>query len=379
MEERQICSRCVMDTSDPGIAIGSDGVCNACKAYDKQKAAYGYRPGESEKKLDALIAQIKQDGKGSAFDCVIGISGGVDSAYLAQYAVKRGLRVLAVHVDAGWNSEIAVRNIESICQKLHIDLHTYVMDWPTMKELQRAYMFSGVANLDVPQDHLFLSAMTRTARQYRVKYLLSGENLATEGAFSPFSVQHNAADAWHMKSIYRKWGRGQSLQKYPFMSLWESRMGMKNVQRVNLLDYLPYSKSKAIEELERDFDWEYYGGKHFESRFTKYFQSVYLPQKFGYDKRRSHLSCLINNGEMTREDALKELAEPPYDPAQMNEDEAYILKKLDIAPEEWQKVLSAPPTPDNAYFSQKRVTDMVKRFLSREKQDEMIFGAKRPQ
>ena len=362
-----------MDTSDPGVVIGEDGVCNACKAYDRQKAAFGYRPGESEKELDALIRQIKEDGKGREFDCVIGISGGVDSAYLAQYAVRQGLRVLAVHVDSGWNSEIAVRNIENICQKLHIDLHTYVMDWPTMKELQRAYMFSGVANLDVPQDHLFLSAMTRMTRQHQVRYLLSGENLATEGAFSPFSVQHNAGDAWHMKSIYRKWGRGKSLKKYPFMSLWEYRMGMRSVKRVNLLDALPYSKSRAIEELERDFGWEYYGGKHFESRFTKYFQSVYLPTKFGYDKRRSHLSCLINNGEMTRDEALAELARPPYDPAQMKEDEEYILKKLDIAPEEWRKVLETPPTPDDAYFSQKAITTIANRVLCREKQDAMIY------
>lgn len=199
-----------------------------------------------------------------------------------------------------------------MCQKLDVRLHTYVMDWPTMKELQRAYLLSGVANLDVPQDHLFCAAIYQMARKYRVKYILNGSNIATEGADAPFSLQHTYRDAWHLKSIYRKHGRGKSLKKYPALSLWEAWMGLPGVTKINLLNYVPYSKKEAIETLSREFDWEYYGGKHFESRFTKYFQSVYLPRKFGYDKRRAHLSCLILNGEMTREEALAELARPPY-------------------------------------------------------------------
>lgn len=188
--------------------------------------------------------------------------------------------MLAVHVDSGWNSEMAVSNIEKMCQKLDVRLHTYVMDWPTMKELQRAYLLSGVANLDVPQDHLFYAAIYQMARKYRVKYILNGSNIATEGADAPFSLQHTYRDAWHLKSIYRKHGRGKSLKKYPALSLWEAWMGLPGVTKINLLNYVPYSKKEAIETLSREFDWEYYGGKHFESRFTKYFQSVYLPRKF---------------------------------------------------------------------------------------------------
>lgn len=359
----QICTRCVMDNSDPGIEFDENGVCSACKQYMHNRELSGYHSGESEKKLQETVAMMKENSKDSDYDCVLGISGGVDSAYMAYLAHQLGLRVLAVHVDSGWNSEVAVRNIEKMCEKLNIQLHTYVMDWPTMKELTRAFMLSGLANLDVPQDHLFCAAIYQMARKYRVRYILNGSNIATEGADAPFSLQHTYRDAWHLKSIYRKHGRGKSLKKYPVLSLWEAWMGLPGVTKINLLNYVPYSKKVAIETLSREFGWEYYGGKHFESRFTKYFQSVYLPRKFGYDKRRAHLSCLILNGEMTRDEALAELEKPPYPLEQQKEDESYILKKLDVDPAQWQRILEAPPTPDDAYFSQQKLFDLARRLL----------------
>ncbi len=359
----EICTRCVMDTSDPAIIFDEEGVCSCCRRYDEQKALRGYRAGESEKELEPLVAQIKADGKGKEFDCIIGISGGVDSAYLAYTAHKLGLRMLAVHVDTGWNSEIAVRNIERLCDKLSLQLHTIVVDWPTMKELQRAYLLSGLANLDVPQDHLLVAAVYRFARQYGVRYVLNGTNIATEGASSPFSRQISCMDFWHIRSVYRKWGRGKSLRKYDHLSLVQARWKFTAIQQVNLLNYVPYAKKDAIETLSREFGWEYYGGKHFESRFTKWFQSVYLPRKFGYDKRRYHLSCLVNNGEMTREEALAELAQPPYPEEQMREDEEYILKKLDISPDQWAKVMSEPPVPNEAYFSQEKIIRLAEKLL----------------
>ncbi len=359
----EICTRCVMDTSDPAIIFDEEGVCSCCRRYDEQKALRGYRAGESEKELEPLVAQIKADGKGKEFDCIIGISGGVDSAYLAYTAHKLGLRMLAVHVDTGWNSEIAVRNIERLCDKLSLQLHTIVVDWPTMKELQRAYLLSGLANLDVPQDHLLVAAVYRFARQYGVRYVLNGTNIATEGASSPFSRQISCMDFWHIRSVYRKWGRGKSLRKYDHLSLVQARWKFTAIQQVNLLNYVPYAKKDAIETLSREFGWEYYGGKHFESRFTKWFQSVYLPRKFGYDKRRYHLSCLVNNGEMTREEALAELAQPPYPEEQMREDEEYILKKLDIPSDQWAKVMSEPPVPNEAYFSQEKIIKLAEKLL----------------
>lgn len=359
----EICTRCVMDTSDPAIIFDEEGVCSCCRRYDEQKALRGYRAGESEKELEPLVTQMKADGKGKEFDCIIGISGGVDSAYLAYTAHKLGLRMLAVHVDTGWNSEIAVRNIERLCDKLSLQLHTIVVDWPTMKELQRAYLLSGLANLDVPQDHLLVAAVYRFARQYGVRYVLNGTNIATEGASSPFSRQISCMDFWHIRSVYRKWGRGKSLRKYDHLSLVQARWKFTAIQQVNLLNYVPYAKKDAIETLSREFGWEYYGGKHFESRFTKWFQSVYLPRKFGYDKRRYHLSCLVNNGEMTREEALAELAQPPYPEEQMREDEEYILKKLDISPDQWAKVMSEPPVPNEAYFSQEKIIRLAEKLL----------------
>lgn len=364
-EGYRVCTRCVMDSSDPGVTFDENGVCSSCTRYLEARALGGYRPGVSEKELEHTVSVMKERSRGLAYDCILGISGGVDSAYMLSIASKLGLRVLAVHVDSGWNSETAVRNIERMCQKLGVQLHTYVVDWPTMKELQRAYMLSGVANLDVPQDHLFCAAVYQAARKYKVRYILNGSNLATEGAAPPFTMQHSYRDTWHLNSIYRKHGRGKSLRKYPRLSLWEAWMGLPGVTKINLLDSVPYSKKEAIETLSREFGWEYYGGKHFESRFTKYFQSVYLPRKFGYDKRRYHLSCLVMNGEMTRAEALNELEQPPYPVEQQREDEAYILKKLDLDPEEWRKILDAPPTPDDAYFSQAKLFNLAQRLLGR--------------
>lgn len=365
----EVCTRCVMDTSDPLISFDENGVCGCCKRYEQARAERGYRPGESEKELAALVRRMKEENKDKEFDCILGISGGVDSAYLAHIARQQGLRVLAVHVDTGWNSEVAVRNIQRLCGRLGLELHTIVMDWPTMKELQRAYMFSGLANLDVPQDHLLVAAVYRFARQYHLKYILNGTNIATEGAWVPFSRQHSCMDAWHLKSVYRRHGRGKSLRKYPCLSLWQARWKFPDIVQVNLLNSVPYRKSDAIRVLAQEYGWEYYGGKHFESRFTKWFQSVYLPQKFGYDKRRYHLSCLVMNGEMTREQALAELNEPPYPEAQMREDEAYILKKLEITPEQWAAEMAKPPVPNEAYFSQDRVIHLAEKLLGAKRTD----------
>ena len=348
----RVCTRCVMDDSDPGVTFDEQGRCNVCTRYLEQVEQRGYRPGASDEQLSQIVAAMKKAGEGREFDCVLGLSGGVDSSYMAYVAHEHGLRVLAVHVDTGWNSEMAVRNIERVCNGLGYELHTIVMDWPTMKELQRAYMFSGLANLDVPQDHLFCAAVYRFAKKYGVKYLLNGSNLATEGASAPFSAQHSYRDFWEIKSVYHKHGRGKSLKKYIHLNLREAWFGVPGVTKVNLLDYVPYTKNGAIDFLTERFGWEYYGGKHFESRFTKWFQSVYLPRRFAYDKRRYHLTCLVLNGEMTRDDGLAELARPAYPEADMLEDESYILKKLDITAEQWSQEMRKPPAPEGAYFSQ---------------------------
>ena len=368
-QEYQVCTRCIMDTTDPAITFDEHGVCSFCKRDDEMRALSGYRPGVSEQELEKTLAIIKENSRDREYDCIVGVSGGVDSAYMLYQAIERGLRVLAVHVDSGWNLKLAEDNIRKMCDALKVKLHTYEMDWPTMRELQRAYMFSGVANIDVVQDHLYCAAIYEMARKYNVKYILNGSNIATEGASAPFSAQHTYRDSWHMKSIYKKHGRGMKLDKYPFLSFRDAWLGLPGVTKINLLDYLPYSKTEAIRVLNEKFGWQYYGGKHFECRFTRYFQSVYLPVKFQYDKRRSHLSCLIRNGEMTREEALEEIAQPPYPLQEQQADEEHILSRLEIEPEQWQRILHQPPTPNSAYFSQQKLFDTVKTILGRERLD----------
>ena len=369
MDKNQICSSCVMDTSDPGISFDAEGRCSVCMAYAERKKTQGYHPHKSDEHLQAQVAKLKAHGKHKDYDAILGLSGGVDSAYLLYLAHRLGLRVLAVHVDTGWNSEIAVHNIQRMCDRLGITLHTIVIDWPAIKELQRAYMLSGVANLDVPQDHAFMSSLLAFAKKHRQKYLLSGTNLATEGAGPPFSLQQSYLDTRHMRHIYRQHGRGKSIRKYPLLPLPKAGLMLLRIRQIMLLNDIPYSKKEAISVLKEKFGWEYYGGKHFESRFTKYFQSVYLPQKFGYDKRRYHISCLVLNDEMTREEALAELAHPPYPPQAQREDEEYVLKKLDITPAQWQQIIDSPPTPNHQYPSWEKMIRYARRLWhSHEKQ-----------
>lgn len=365
MAEYQICTRCVMDTTYPGIQFDENGHCDLCNAYLAKKDVISYRPGESEKELEALVAKIKQDNKDKPYDVILGLSGGVDSAYMAYLADQLGLRVMAVHVDTGWNMDVAVENIQRVCDRLNLKLHTITIDWPTMRELQRAYMLSGVANLDVPQDHVFMSAVMKFAKESGITYVLNGNNLATEGASAPYSGQQTYMDFWHMRSIYKKHGRGMSLKKYPHLSFWEARWKFPGITKVDILNHVPYSKQLAMEVLEREFGWQYYGGKHLESRLTRYLQSVYQPKKCGYDKRSYHLSCLVMNGEMTREEALAELSRPAYPVEEQQADEAYILEKLEIDPAEWKRILEAPVTPNSNYFSQEKLIGIARKLLGK--------------
>lgn len=359
MSEYKICKRCIMDTtSDPNLAIDAEGVCNYCHAYDAAVKKIEYKRINGEKKLEEIFDIIKASEKGKKYDCLLGISGGVDSSYMAYLAKKYELRVLAVHVDAGWNSELAVQNIENMCKKLEYDLHTVVVDWTTMKELQRAYMFSGLANLDVPQDHCFIAACAKMAQKFGIKYVLNGNNLATEGILST-AYQYSNRDWKNIKDVYKKCGRGRiSLKKYPHQNFWEMYFMYPILHKVKVifpLDYIQYSKKKAIEILEKEFDWKYYGGKHYESRFTKFFQEIYLPQKWGWDKRRDHISSLIVGGEMTREEGLREIATAPSEKSVLEEERKYVMKKLDISEMEWSQIMEMPVKTEDDYRNNKRM------------------------
>ena len=364
-KEYQRCTFCIMDTTDPEIVFDDQGRCNHCIRQEYLQQTWGYRKGISEAELSKIIETIKQKQKNKKYDVVVGVSGGVDSAYALEYSVKLGLRVLAVHVDAGWNSEIAVSNIEKLCNALNVDLHTIVIDWSQMKELQRALILSGLPNLDIPQDHVFMAGVFKFAFKNKVKYMINGSNFATEGIL-PTSWGYDAMDYRFIKSVYKKHGRKTPIRRLPKMNLIEYLFYNLFIKRINLLNYIPYSKTNALNHLSTKYNWNYYGGKHFESRFTKFFQSYYLVKKYGFDKRIAHLSSQIVNLEIERDDALSVLASPSYvDESSLNDDLNFVLKKTEIAFEAWQKILEMKPCTEDDYKNTKKLRRLLFKIRNR--------------
>ena len=352
----QCCNYCIMDTSDPTIRFNKKGRCNYCWEAEKQLKNTGYRGEDSDKYLQSMINEIKIVQKNKPYDCIIGISGGVDSAYLLYLAKEVwNLHILAVHVDAGWNTDMAVNNIQKLCEKLDIDLKTIDVDWNVMKEIQRAYMFSGLPNVDVPQDHAFFAALYETAHKFRIKYVLTGGNAATESIMPPGLV-YNAMDYKCLKDVCRQNGRKKiKFRKYPHMTYLTYRSYLKNLKILRPLNEIPYTKTEAMEILKNKFNWEYYGGKHWESRFTKFIQNVYLPNKFGFNKSRAHLSNLIVNKEITREEALELISKEKelYPDSEKEKDKKYILRKLDMTEADWNKILNMPNKSEDDYKNDK--------------------------
>lgn len=331
----QMCVRCVMDTTDPTIVFDEDGVCNHCAYFENNVLPVWFPNENGRQKLTKKINQIREYGNGKEYDCIIGLSGGIDSSFVATQVVEWGLRPLAVHVDAGWNSEIAVKNIEEIVSRLKIDLITHVVDWSSMRTLQRAFLHSNLANQDVPQDHAFFAALYGYAIKANVKYVISGSNFATESVL-PQSWGHNAMDVAHVKAVHAAFG-DQPLKDFPLVSFFDLYIRIPRIRKMEVfspLNFMRYNKDDAIRILEKDYGWRYYGGKHYESRWTHFFQGYYLPHKFGYDKRKAHLSSLILAGQRTRDEALEELRQPLYSENQLKEDKAFIAKKLNLKVEE---------------------------------------------
>jgi len=267
----------------------------------------------------------------------------VDSSYLAYIAKREGLRPLVVHTDAGWNSDIAVRNIENIVNKCGFDLFTVVIDWDEMADLQRAFLRAGVPNQDIPQDHVIFSAFYGIAVKHRIKWILNGSNYACESIL-PEAWGYDAMDVRHIRAIHRKFGE-HPLATLPLMSRLKYGIEytwLRGLKVARPLNYLNYNKAEVMNLLKQEFDWQYYGGKHFESRWTRFFQGWWLPTKFGYDKRLAHLSSLIISGQISREEALKEMETECYTLQMMEEDRELILKKLDMSQDEWKKVINSP-------------------------------------
>ena len=337
--EYKVCKRCVMDTSDPQITFDERGYCNHCTNVDNIIIPQRWFFRNELQQLNTILDKIREAGKGKPYDCVIGLSGGVDSSYLAYLVVRQfGLRPLAVHVDAGWNSETAVHNIEMLVRKLNLDLYTEVIDWEEVQDLQRAYIKAGVANQDVPQDHVFFTVLYKKTQEHGIKYFLSGGNYATESIL-PSSWGYNAMDSTNLKAIHAQFGQ-RPLKKYPLLSFFKQYIYYRFIYKVNIirpLDYLPYKREEAIELLEKELSWKNYGDKHHESRWTRWFQSHSLPTRFGFDKRKAHLSSMIMSGEITRETVLEKLKSPLYDENALRIDEEFIIKKLNMERSEFYR------------------------------------------
>lgn len=370
----QVCTNCVMDTSDPEIVFDDQGVCNHCHQFENETRKSWFPNEEGKQKLEQFFDAVRQEGRGKEYDCIIGLSGGVDSSYLALILKDYGLRPLVVHVDGGWNSELAVHNIEQIVKHCGYELFTHVIDWEEMRDLQLAYLKAGVANQDVPQDHAFFASLYHFAVKNKIRYVISGGNIATEVVF-PSSWHHAAMDAINLHAIHKRYG-SIPLKRYKTISFFEYYFYypfIKKMVAFRPLNYMPYDKQEALRTLVSTVGYKEYGRKHGESRFTKFFQNHYLPEKFGIDKRRMHLSSMILSGQLTREAALEELAKPFYNSAELAEDMAYISKKLGVSVELMETLIKEPPRSynefnnwDNSYRLMKSIQGFGERLLGRQ-------------
>jgi N-acetyl sugar amidotransferase len=349
-EARRECARCVLRIEDdPVLEFDAAGVCRYCRHYDAVVGRAGERKAAADP--ERTWAEIREAGKGKRYDCVVGLSGGVDSSYVLLLARKAGLRTLAVHLDNGWNSELAVRNIENLVKRLGADLHTHVISWGEFRDLQVSYFRASVVDIEALTDHAILACLYRTAAAHGIRHVLTGINDRTEG-FLPMHWVHAKNDLVNIRSIHRAHG-SVPMRTFPTLGVlrkaWYERV--RGIRMVAILDIVPYVKEEAKAALVREVDWRDYGGKHFESVFMRFYQAYILPGKFGIDKRRSHFSSLICAGQMTREAALAELAKPPCDPAQLAVDREFVMKKLGFDEAAFEAYMKAPARSHFEYAS----------------------------
>lgn len=345
----QMCTRCVMDTTDPDIQFDERGFCNHCAAMlDRMKTVVNTDPLQLEKTVES----IRREGRGKRYDCILGVSGGVDSTYLAYLAKGMGLRALAVHLDNGWDSELAVKNVESVLNRLGIPLYTNVLDWESFRDLQLAFLKTSTPDSEIPTDHAIHATLYQVARREGIRYILQGMNMRTEGIM-PASWTYGAYDWRYIQSVHRRFGRVR-LKNFPHFSLAD-RLANFAVYRLRvacLLNFVDYNKKEAMRVLTEELGWRDYGVKHGESIYTRFYQSYILPKKFNIDKRRAHLSCLVVSGQVAREAALELLSTDPYPRESIEADREYVIKKLDLTEEEFDKLMAAPARSYRDYPNQ---------------------------
>jgi N-acetyl sugar amidotransferase len=346
----QQCAKTVMDNiADPNIEFDENGICNYWYEYQKQADQYLIHGEEGKKKRDDTIFQLKEDGKGQKYDCIIGVSGGVDSTYVAYLVKEANLRPLVVHFDNGWNSEIAVQNINKIIDYLDADLFTLVVDWDEFRGLQRAYLKAGVIDIEALTDHAIIASLYRLAAKHKVRYVISGSNIETEGVL-PKAWIHGKLDSINIKDIHSRYG-AVKLKTYPFLSVLKKQYYLKFVKLnfISPIDWAPYNKEAIKKLISKEIGWQDYGGKHHESVFTKFYQNYILPTKFKVDKRKAHMSNLICSGQMNKSEALIELDKPLYDAADLVRDKEYVVKKLGFTKEEFDQLMQEKPRSHNSF------------------------------
>jgi N-acetyl sugar amidotransferase len=338
------CTTCILDThDDPNLKFNENGVCNYCLNYQNKYVnelpSFEFR----SQQLKGLLQKIKQNGVGKKYDSIMGLSGGVDSSYLAYLAKQWGLNPLLIHFDNGWNSELAVKNIDSIVSHTGFDLYTYVVDWEEFKDLQLSYIKASVLDWEIPTDHGFFAMLYKQASKHNIKYILTGHNFQTE-AILPKTMRWSKMDVANIIDIHRKHGT-KKLKTFPMMGFFEysNYQLVKKIERLNLLEYVEYDKNQAKEVIKKEFAWRDYGGKHYESIFTRFYQGYVLKEKFGYDKRKAHLSNLICSGQITRDEAINEIQKNPYaSELQLEEDKEFVLKKLGLTEEKFNELMKSP-------------------------------------
>ena len=340
--KEQICTNCVMDTTDSLIQFDEKGVCDHCNNFQKNiKPSWPLYNSTFEELKSQAIKIKKSRAKNSEYDCLIGISGGVDSSYMAYYAKEvLGLNPMMYHIDAGWNSDIAVSNINKVINKLGLDLYTEVINWEEMKDLQRSFFLAQVSHIDTPQDHAFMSGIYRFAKDNNFKYILNGGNISTECIREPLEWHYHASDLRQIKDIHKRFGT-KKLKTFPLVSIFIYKIFYRfflNIKQIRPLDYIDFKKQNAIDFLKKEFDWQPYKEKHYESRFTKFYEGYWMLEKFGYDIRKAHYSSLILTNQITREEALEKLKKKPYSKEEIENEFRFIAEKLDFEVDELKEL-----------------------------------------
>lgn len=334
-----------MDTSDANIKFDDDGVCDHCYSF-KNHVLPAWHPDENGNLLlSKLIDKIKLEGKDKEFDSIIGLSGGLDSSYLLHVVVKKfGLRPLVFHVDGGWNTDIAIQNVQNLVEKLNLDLYTEVINWKEMRDFQLSFFKSGVPHIDLPQDHAFIAALYHYAAKNKIRYILNGGNFSTESVRNPISWGWYGTDLWHIRDIHKRFG-SIPLKTYPISGVLYHKLYLKYIRKIQVikpLNLVPYTKKIAEDTLLKEYGWRPYPQKHFESRFTRFYEGHWLPSRFGFDTRRTQFSSLILTGQMSRDEALSKLEKPAIPEEALEQEYEFISSKLGISIEELKSYHSMP-------------------------------------